>query len=53
MRADKRGGITYDPNRPDDPEYIVCSLGQVIIVSLQTVNVVSPLPPLNKTQTKV
>jgi hypothetical protein len=40
------GGITNDPNRPDDPEYIVRLLGQVITVSLETVKVVKGLPPL-------
>ena len=38
--TDKRSGITNDPNRPDDPEYIVRLLGQVITVSLETVKVV-------------
>ena len=33
-------------NRPDDPEYIVRLLGQVITVSLETVNVVKALPSL-------
>jgi predicted helicase len=42
--TDKRSGITNDPNRPDDPEYIVRLLGQVITVSLETVKVVKTLP---------
>ena len=40
VSTDKRSGITNDPNRPDDPEYIVRLLGQVITVSLETVKVV-------------
>src|ERR1017187_8540464 len=46
LSTDKRSGITNDPNRPDDPEYIVRLLGQVITVSLETVKVVKGLPPL-------
>ena len=34
------GGITHDPDRPNDSEYIVRLLGQVITVSLETVKVV-------------
>ena len=44
--TDKRSGITNDPNRPDDPEYIRRLLGQVITVSLETVKVVKGLPSL-------
>jgi predicted helicase len=40
--------ITKAPNRPDDPEYIVRLLGQVITVSLETQKVVKGLPPLEK-----
>ena len=46
FRTDKRSGITNDPNRPEDPEYIVRLLGRVITVSLETVKVVKGLPPL-------
>jgi predicted helicase len=46
VSTDKRSGITNDPNRPDDPEYIVRLLGQVITVSLETVKVVKGLPSL-------
>jgi predicted helicase len=38
--------ITNDPNCPDDPEYIVRLLGQVITVSLETVKVVKALSAL-------
>ena len=40
----KRSGIKSDPNRPDDPEYIVRLVGQVIYVSLETVRIVENLP---------
>jgi predicted helicase len=43
--TDKRSGITNDPNRLDDPEYIVRLIGQVITVSLETVKIVRSLPP--------
>ena len=48
VSTDKRSGITNDPNRPDDPEYIVRLLGQVITVSLETVKVVKQLAPLER-----
>jgi len=40
----KRSGITSDPNRPDDPEYIVRLVGQVVRVSVETVKIVNSLP---------
>lgn len=44
MSTDQRSGITSDPNRPDDPEYIVRLVGQVVRVSLETVEIVNALP---------
>src|SRR5688572_12930941 len=44
VSTDKRSGITSDPNREDDPEYIVRLVGQVIRVSLETVKIVKELP---------
>ena len=41
-----RSGIRSDPNRPDDEEYIVRLVGQVIRVSLQTLRIVGDLPEL-------
>ncbi|MBI4876546.1 MAG: helicase, partial [Acidobacteria bacterium] len=41
---DPRSGIRSDPNRPDDPEYIVRLAGQVVRVSLETVRLVRSLP---------
>ncbi len=46
MSTDKRSGITNDPNRADDPSYIVRLVGQVITVSLETMKIVRALPPL-------
>jgi predicted helicase len=46
VSTDKRSGITNDPNRADDPEYIVRLVGQVITVSLETVKIVNALPSL-------
>ena len=43
---DKHSGIRSDPKRPDDPEYIVRLVGQVIGVSLETVRVVKSWPTL-------
>ena len=45
VSTDKRSGIVNDPNRADDPEYIVRLIGQVIAVSLETMKIVSTLPP--------
>ena len=44
IKTDKRSGITSDPNRNDDEEYIVRLVGQVVQVSLETVKLVSNLP---------
>ena len=40
---DKRSGITSDPNRADDPQYIVRLVGQVVTVSAETVRLVRAL----------
>ncbi len=44
VKTDKRTQIVSDPNSPDDPEYIVRLIGQVIRVSLETVKTVNKLP---------
>ena len=46
VTEDKHSSIRSDPNRPDDPEYIVRLAGQVIRVSLETVKLVKSLPAL-------
>ena len=43
---DKRSGIRQDPNRAEDPEYIVRLVGQVTRVSLETQRIVGGLPAL-------
>ena len=43
VSTDKRSGITNDPNRADDPQYVVRLIGQVITVSLETVQFVRRL----------
>jgi len=42
--TDKRSGITSDPNREADPEYIVRLVGQVVRVSMETAAIVNVLP---------
>jgi predicted helicase len=44
VSTDKRSGITSDPNRADDEQYIVRLVGQVIRVSVETVKIVKALP---------
>jgi predicted helicase len=45
VATDKRSGITSDPNRQDDPQYIVRLVAQVVRVSLQTTQIINSLPP--------
>ncbi len=46
VKTDKRSGIVNDPNRADDPQYIVELIKRVVSVSLRTVEIVKALPPL-------
>ncbi len=46
LKTDRRSGIVNDPNRADDPQYIVNLIGKVISVSLETVKIVEGLPAL-------
>ena len=46
VKTDKRSGIVNDPNRPDDPQYIVQLIGKVITVSIKTVDIINNLPAL-------
>ena len=46
VKTDKRSGIVNDPNRADEPRYIVDLIGCVITVSLKTVEIVKNLPAL-------
>ena len=53
VSTDKRSGITNDPNRDDEPDYIVKLIGKVITVSLETQALIAALPPLEiKSETK-
>ena len=46
VKIDKRSGIVNDPNRADDPQYIVKLVGKVITVSLETVDIINTLSAL-------
>ena len=46
IKTDKRSGIVNDPNRAEDPEYILRLIGQVITVSLETVKIIDQPPSL-------
>jgi predicted helicase len=43
VKTDKRSGITSDPNRANDPEYIVHLVERVVTVSVETVRLVGEL----------
>ncbi len=47
VKTDKQSGIVNDPNRTDDPQYIVNLIGKVITVSLETVDIVKSLLALD------
>jgi predicted helicase len=49
VSTDRRSGITNDPNRTDDPAYIVKLIGKVTTVSLETVKIVRAFPELRLT----
>jgi predicted helicase len=46
VTTDKRSGIVNDPNREDDPKYILRLIGQIVTVSIETVRIVDSLPDL-------
>ena len=46
LKSDGNSRIVNDPNRTDDPQYIVRLIGKVISVSLETVKIVEALPEL-------
>ncbi|MDH6084152.1 type ISP restriction/modification enzyme [Umezakia ovalisporum] len=46
VKTDKLSGITNNPNRLDDEQYIVRLVKQIITVSLETVKIVEELPDL-------
>ena len=46
LSTDRRSGITNDPNRDEDPQYILRLVAQIVTVSLETVRIVRALPDL-------
>ena len=49
VTTDKKSGITNDPNDySDDPRYIVDLVERVIRVSMETLDIIDSLPPLNE-----
>ena len=46
VKTDKRSGIVNDPNRTEEPQYIVDLIGSVITMSLKTVEIIESLPTL-------
>ncbi len=44
VSEDKKSGIRSDPNRADDPQYIVRLCKQVVRVSLETLDIIDSLP---------
>ena len=46
VSIDKRSGITNDPNRDDDKDYIVRLIKKIVTVSLRTNEIVKSLPAL-------
>ncbi|HYP50231.1 MAG TPA: type ISP restriction/modification enzyme, partial [Pyrinomonadaceae bacterium] len=46
VSTDARSGITNDPNREDDPNYILRLIGQIVAVSLETVKTVKEIEKL-------
>jgi len=47
VSTDTRSGITNDPNREEDPNYILRLIKQVITVSLETQKIIAGLSSLN------
>ncbi|HLY31335.1 MAG TPA: type ISP restriction/modification enzyme, partial [Ktedonobacterales bacterium] len=49
VTTDARSGIVSDPNRADDPQYIVRLVGRVITVSLETLRLVGEVKGIDLT----
>jgi len=47
VSTDNRSGITNDPNRDADPQYIVRLIKKIVTVSLRTNEIVDSLPPIS------
>ena len=50
VTRDEKGTIASDPNRLDDEQYILRLVGQVISVSLETIEIINDLPRLEVPQ---
>ncbi len=46
VSTDKRSGITNDPNREDEKQYIVRLIKRIVTVSLETTKLVKSLPKM-------
>ena len=46
VHTDKMSGIVNDPNRPDEPQYIVKLIGKIITVSMETMKMLKDLPKI-------
>lgn len=46
VKRDERSGLTSDPNREDEPRFILDLIGKVATVSLETMRLVGELPEL-------
>jgi predicted helicase len=46
VSTDKRSGITNDPNREDEKQYIVRLIKKIVTVSLETTKIVKALPKM-------
>ncbi len=49
VKTDKRSGITSDPNRPHEPEYIVRLVGRIVTVSVETMAIVGQIATVPRT----
>jgi predicted helicase len=46
VKEDARSGLVSDPNRKDEPKFILDLIGKVATVSLETQKLIAQLPPL-------
>ena len=46
VKTDARSGLVSDPNRSDEPKFIVDLIGKVAAVSLETMRLIGELPEL-------
>jgi len=47
FKTDKRSGIVNDPNRTDEPDYIVSLIQRVVTISLETVKIIKSFSELD------